>query len=67
MNKIYYNVSDLINSECKTQVKNALEKVEGISKVCVSLPEGKIEVDYNKPTDKDEIKDCIEKAGFTII
>lgn len=67
MNKIYYNVSGLINSECKTQVKNALEKVEGVSKVCVSLPEGKVEVGYNEPADKDEIKSCIEKAGFTII
>jgi copper chaperone len=66
MNNVHYNVSDLMNSECKTQVKNALEKIKGVQKIHVSLPAGTIEVDYNEPADKDQIRNCIEKTGFTI-
>ncbi len=66
MNKANYNVSNLVNTECKTQVKNALDKVKGVQKVGVSLNTGTIEVDYNEPADEDQIKSCIEQTGFTI-
>ena len=66
MNKANYNVSNLVNTEGKTQVKNALDKVKGVQKVGVSLNTGTIEVDYNEPADEDQIKSCIEQTGFTI-
>jgi len=66
MNKANYNVSNLVNTEYKTQVKNALDKVKGVQKVGVSLNTGTIEVDYNEPADEDQIKSCIEQTGFTI-
>lgn len=66
MNKIHYDVSNLSNSEGKTQVKNALDKIKGVQKVRVSLEAGTIEVDYNEPADKDQIKTCIEKSGFPV-
>ena len=47
MNKANYNVSNLVNTECKTQVKNALDKVKGVQKVGVSLNTGTIEVGYH--------------------
>ena len=53
MNKIHYDVSNLSNSEGKTQVKNALDKIKGVQKVRVSLEAGTIEVDYNEPADKE--------------
>ncbi len=66
MNKVSFELSDLINSECKTQVKNALDKVEGVQKVGVSLKSGVIAIEYNEPADEEQIKDCIAKTGFTI-
>ena len=66
MNKANYNVSNLLNTECKTQVKNALDKVKGVQNVGVSLATGTIEVDYNEPADEEQIKNCIEQTGFTI-
>jgi copper chaperone CopZ len=66
MNKIFYTVSDIINSECKTQVKNALDKIEGVQKVGVSLKSGVVAIEYNEPADEDQIKDCIKNTGFTI-
>lgn len=67
MDKIYYTVSNLLNMECKTQVKNALDKVKGVQRVGVSLPAGVIEVEYNEPADKEQIKTCIEQTGFNIV
>jgi copper chaperone len=66
MDRVLFDVSNLMNSECKTQVKNALDKVKGVQKVGVSLPQGTIAVEYNEPADKKQIKECIEHAGFTI-
>ncbi len=67
MDKIHYTVSNLLNTECKTQVKNALDKVKGVQRVGVSLPTGVIEVEYNEPADKEQIKNCIEQTGFNIV
>jgi copper chaperone len=67
MNKAYFNISNMANSECKTQVKNALDKVKGVQKVGVSLVAGSIMVDYNQPADEIQIKNCIEHTGFTIL
>lgn len=63
MNKVHYEVNNLSSSEIKTQVKNVLEKVDGVQKVNVDLGRGTIEVAYNNNTDECCIKECIEKVG----
>lgn len=63
MNKIHYEVNNLQNTEKKTQVKNALEKIDGVQMVNVDLGRSTIEVGYNDQTDETCIKDCIEKVG----
>ena len=67
MLKVQYEVSGLINSEFKTQVKNALDKVKGVQEVGVNLKSGSIEVEYNEPADENQIKGCIEKTGLKIM
>lgn len=66
MHRVHYNVSGLQNSEIKTQVKNALGKIDGISMINVDLGEGSIEVGYNDSTDEITIKACIENTGCQI-
>lgn len=66
MHRVHYNVSGLQNSEIKTQVKNALGKIDGISMINVDLGEGSIEVGYNDSTDESTIKACIENTGCQI-
>jgi copper chaperone len=66
MSKKHFNVSNLTNEVCKTQVKNALDKVEGVQKVSVSLGLGTIEVDYNEPATEGKIVNCIEDTGFEV-
>ena len=67
MNTVMCNVSGIINKECKTQIKNALNKVKGVQQVGVNFTMGTVEVQYNEPATANEVKDCIENTGFKII
>ncbi|MBB6715245.1 heavy-metal-associated domain-containing protein [Clostridium gasigenes] len=66
MEREHYLINDLTNENVKTQVKNALEKIEGVNKVCIDLGRGSVEVIYNEPATRDEIKICIEDTGHKI-
>ncbi len=48
MEKIHCLVDGLGSSTNKTQVKNALENLEGVQKVCVDVSRGSIEVMFNE-------------------
>jgi copper chaperone CopZ len=61
------NVSGLGNKTNKTQVKNALDKINGVQEVGVNLTTGTVEIKYNEPASENQIKDCIENTGFKII
>ena len=67
MNKVHYNVIGLINVPTKTQVKNELEELEGVHQVNVDLGRSTIEVEYNEPANKDNIKSCIEHVGCKVV
>ena len=66
MHRVHYNVSGLLNSETKTQIKNALNKIDGVSMINVDLGESSIEVGYNDSTHESTIKACIENTGCQI-
>lgn len=66
MNKIHYHVSGIENSETKTQLRNALDKIDGISMVNIDSGNGSIEVGYNQATDESTIRSCIENVGCKI-
>ena len=61
-----YSVSGLINEDKKTQVKNALNKIDGVNMVNVDLGRGSIEVGYNSKVDPNAITNCIEHVGCQI-
>lgn len=60
------SVSGIQNKECKTQIKNALNKLDGVNEVGVNLTSGTVEIRYNDPATENELKSCIEKTGFKI-
>lgn len=66
MNSVHYNVDGLYNNPRKTQLKNALEEVDGVQKVNVDLMRGTVEVDYNPPAEEGEIKRTIKHIGCKI-
>jgi copper chaperone CopZ len=61
------SVSGIQNKECKTQIKNALDKIQGVNEVGVNLSTGTIEIKYNEPATENDIKSCIEDSGFKIL
>lgn len=67
MYKVHYNVNGLINVPTKTQVKNELEELEGVHQVNIDLGRSTIEVEYNAPANKEDIKKCIEHVGCRIL
>lgn len=66
MDRVYYNVSGVLNNSTKTQVKNALDKIEGIQEVCVDIGRSSIEVVFNDSASEVEVRSCIEQTGFSI-
>lgn len=66
MNKVHYSITGLQNTNVKTQLKNALNNIDGISMVNVDMGRSTIEVGYNEETDENSIKSCIENVGCKI-
>ena len=60
------SVSGIQNKECKTQIKNALNKIDGVNEVGVNLVSGTVEIQFNDPATEDDLKNCIENTGFKI-
>ena len=66
MERVHYKINSISNENMKTQVKNSLNKLEGVDEVCVDMARGTIEVIYNKPATETEIKSCLESSGHQI-
>lgn len=66
MDRVHYKVSGIANENMKTQLKNSLEKVDGVNQVCVDMARGAIEVIYNEPATEIQIKSCSENSGHVI-
>ena len=60
------SVSGIQNKECKTQIKNALNKIDGVNEVGVNLVSGTVEIQFNDPATENDLKNCIENTGFKI-
>lgn len=67
MNTVLCSVDGMQNKECKTQIKNALDKIKGVQKVGVNLTTSSVKVEYNQPATENQIKECIENTGFKIV
>jgi copper chaperone len=66
MNNVHYNVDGLFNTHVKTQVKNALEELDGVQRVNIDLHQSTIEVDFNETTTENEIQHKIQQVGCKI-
>jgi copper chaperone CopZ len=66
MKRAHYNVTGLVNEQMKNEIKNALDKVDGVQIVNIDLGRSTIEVGYNESIDEDSIKESIEHAGCII-
>ena len=62
MEREHYMVNGIANENMKTQIKNALEKIDGVNNVCVDMARGSVEVIYNELATEQEIRNCIENT-----
>jgi copper chaperone CopZ len=67
METMLMNIAGMANKANKTEIKNALKKIEGVDEVGVNLATGTIKVDYNDPATEMKIKNCVENSGFEIV
>ncbi|MEA4940953.1 hypothetical protein SDC9_104522 [bioreactor metagenome] len=67
MNQMLCSVSGIQNKDQKTQIKNSLNKIEGVGEVGVNLATGTLDIKYNDPATEADIKNCIENTGFKIV
>jgi copper chaperone len=67
METMLCNVEGMWNKANKTEIKNALGKIDGVSQVGVNLATGTIKIDYNDPATENVLKNCIEDSGFKIV
>lgn len=66
MERLNCRVNGIANENMKTQLKNSLEKVEGVNQVCVDMGRSTVEVIYNEPATQEGIRNCIEDTGYKI-
>lgn len=66
MNKSHYYVTRLQNAQMRTQLKNALYDMTGVSMVNIDMGRGSIEVGYDESVDENSIRQCIENIGVKI-
>lgn len=60
------NIEGMQCNHCKMSVEKALNSIEGITKVDVSLENKNAKIEANKEIDDNKIKEVIEEAGFKV-
>lgn len=66
MNTVLCNVSGIQDKKCKAQIKQALDKIQGVQEIGINMTTGTIKVEYNQPATENDIKSCIENTGYKI-
>ena len=66
MQKCEWNIGGVTNSQTKTALKNALNKLDGVSSIDVDLANETLQVKYNEPATEEEIRECVITTGFYI-
>ena len=67
MNTLVCSVSGIQNKTEKTQIKNALDKIEGVQEVGINMATGTVKIEYNEPATDTQLKDGIESTGFKVV
>lgn len=67
MERVHYKINGISNENMKTQVKNSLDKVDGVDQVCVDMARGTIEIIYTEPATEAQIKSCLQNSGHEIV
>ncbi|HET7658090.1 MAG TPA: copper chaperone CopZ [Bacillales bacterium] len=68
MTQIQLDVKGMTCGHCKIAVTNALEELDGVKSVEVSVENGKANVEYDDAkVGTDEMKEAIEEQGYDVV
>ncbi len=67
MKEIELKIQGMTCQHCVRTVTNALSSVGGVSKVEVSLEEGKARVELDEDVPLDELKKAVEEWGYRVV
>ena len=67
MDRIHINVSGIANSQMKTSLENALDKIEGVQMVNIDIARQTVEVGFNNPANIADIENCVVNTGIIIL
>ncbi|ANB61873.1 copper chaperone CopZ [Anoxybacillus amylolyticus] len=67
MMTITLRVQGMTCGHCKAAVTNALQELDGVSRVEVHLQEGTVDVDYDETkVSVEKLKEAIEEQGYDV-
>lgn len=66
MKGISFKVDGIRNNTEKQQLRNLLDKVEGVQEVAIDPTNSTIDVEYNEPATEQEIWKSLESTGHDI-
>lgn len=68
MKQMELNVGGMSCDHCKMAVTNALEELDGVNTVEVSVEKGKADVTYDDTkVNRDQMKEAIEEQGYDVV
>ncbi len=67
MREIELKIQGMTCQHCVRTVTNALSSVEGVSRVEVSLEEGKARVELERDVPFEELKKAVEEWGYRVV
>lgn len=68
MAQIQLNVKGMSCGHCKMAVTNALEELDGVKSVEVSVEKGKADVEYDdSKVSIEQMKEAVEEQGYDVV
>lgn len=68
MAQIQLNVKGMSCDHCKMAVTNALEELDGVKSVEVSVEKGKADVEYDdSKVSIEQMKEAVEEQGYEVV
>ena len=66
MNTLMLQSEDIHCETCASKVKEALNKVEGVTEISVNVPSQTVSIEFDMPANEVTLRTAMDEAGFAI-
>lgn len=67
MSSTDYTVRGMTCDHCVRAVTDEITRLEGVTRVQVDLPTGRVTVDSDRPISADAVAGAVEEAGYEVV